>query len=50
MSALLNTENGVNGASWTNDTTDASPGRVCREEQQAPGRNPATAKLKWTKR
>ena len=32
-----------------NDTTGASPGRVCGEEQQAPGRNPATAKLKWTK-
>ena len=41
MTETLSTEKGVNG------TNGASPGMV--EEQPAPGRNPATAKLKWTK-
>ena len=38
----LSTENGVNG------TNGASLGMVSGEEQPAPGRNPATAKLRWT--
>ena len=43
MNETLSTENGING------TQGASPGRVSGEEQPAPGRNPATAKLRWTK-
>ena len=43
MSETLNIENGVNG------TNGAWPGRVSGEEQPTPGRNPATAQVKWTK-
>ena len=43
MNETLSTENGVNG------TESASRGRVPGVEQPAPARNPATAKLRWTK-
>ena len=40
-------DNGVNGTQA--DSVDASPGRVTWEQQQGPGRNPDTARLRWTK-
>lgn len=43
MSETLNIESGVNR------TDSASSSRVFGEEQPAPGRNPATARIKWTK-
>lgn len=43
LSDTLNIEHGVNG------TDVASPGRASGKEQPAPGRNSATAKVRWTK-
>ena len=39
--------NGVNGTGFTRESS--SPGRCSSAQQQGPGRQPATARLKWNK-